>query len=167
MISILLLYVGSGEQSGSGRSKATRFSTNVPESSTNQFYSSPSSFRPRHLSFPPLMAHSRLGIRPFVPEDLNEARFTIAKSIMEPLTVANKQSVYLKVLFTFDILTAVLPRLLPSAHSCSMGCVIICVCRVHGLVAEFPILWRYSLLALPHSCLCEIGRASCRERVCR
>jgi hypothetical protein len=103
------------------------------------------------------MAHSRLGIRPFVPEDLNEVRFTIAKSIMEPLTTANKKSVYLKVPFTFEILTAVLPRLLPSAHGCSMGRVVVCVRRVFGLVAELPILRRYPLTACPASRLCGNG----------
>ena len=103
------------------------------------------------------MAHSRLGIRPFVPEDLNEVKFTIAKSIMEPLTVANQRSEYLKVLFTSKTLTAMLSRLLSSAHGCCMGCVVVCVYRVHGLVAEFSILWRYSRYACPPSCPCGNG----------
>jgi len=40
------------------------------------------------------MAHSRLGIRPYVPEDLDEARFTVSRSIMEPLAEANKRSYF-------------------------------------------------------------------------
>lgn len=40
------------------------------------------------------MAHPRLGIRPYSPEDLDKARFTVAKSVMEPLAEANKRSYY-------------------------------------------------------------------------
>jgi hypothetical protein len=96
VISIPLCVEG-GEQSGTGRSKATRqWPRTDPEVQPT------SSFRLRYLSFfLSLMAHSRLGIRPFVPTDLNEVRFTISKSIMEPLTEANKRSAYLGVQLTF------------------------------------------------------------------
>ena len=73
------------------------------------------------------MAHSRLGIRPFLPEDLREVKFTIAKSLMEPLTAANTRSLSQEILFTFEILTPVLPRLLPPIHNYRLGRVVVCV----------------------------------------
>lgn len=105
------------------------------------------------------MAHSRLGIRSYVPEDLDEARFTISRSIMEPLAEANKRSSYSAAKSsTFLILTTEFPRLLPPVHYCSMGRTVVRIHRFHGLVAEFPILWRPSFHALPHSRLRDRGR---------
>lgn len=67
------------------------------------------------------MARSRLGIRPYVPEDLDEARFTISRSMMEPLAEANKRSAVPVGHTKFPNLTMLPPRLLPPNYSRSMG----------------------------------------------
>lgn len=106
------------------------------------------------------MARSRLGIRPFGPDDLNEARFTVSKSIMEPLTEANKRSPYLAVCRSPDLqlLTTILPRLLSPNHYWSMGRTVLRVYRVHGLVAELSILRWHSFIAQPAPCSRDRGR---------
>ena len=71
------------------------------------------------------MAHSRLGIRPYVPADLDEVRLAISRSIVEPLAVANNRSAYPEVVSTSEILTVVLSRLLSPVHGCNMGCVVV------------------------------------------
>jgi len=122
----ILLCVERGEQGGAGRSKATWSATNVPKFNT-RFHTPPHPSDCATLLSSSLMAHSRLGIRPYVPADLNEVRLTITKSIMEPLAVANQRSAS-GGSARLRILTTLSPRLLPPVHNCSMGCVVVCVC---------------------------------------
>jgi len=66
------------------------------QSSTSDFIPPPHlSDRVTFLVSP--MAHSRLGIRSYLPTDLDEVRLTVTRSIMEPLAVANKRSAHLPI----------------------------------------------------------------------
>lgn len=107
-----------------------------------------------------IMAHPRLGIRPYTPEDLDKARFTVARSVMEPLAEANKRSPYLAISSppNFKVLTIPFLRLLSPTHNRSVGRTIIRLYRIYGLVAEFPEIRRHSLPTYSHPCLRGRGR---------
>lgn len=140
------------------------FATNVVKVQPHHKFSS-SSFRlasplpilPQSSS---IMAHPRLGIRPYAPEDLDRARLTVARSVMEPLAEANKQSLYLAIRLpsNFKVLTTPFLRLLSPTHNCGVGCTVIRLYRIYGLVAEFPELRWHSLLTYSHPCLRGRGR---------
>ena len=66
-------------------------------SSTSNFAPPPPHLSDRVTFLLSPMAHSRLGIRSFVPTDLDEVRLTVTRSIMEPLAVANTRSTHLPV----------------------------------------------------------------------